>query len=137
MTQRNLAALTIAFGLTLTALAPAAIAQPVAIQQPQLHARATNPNGTFVSGEWTVDVFYNNNTYSYSGRNTSGSSISLSGATVRRDGDKRIYTWNNGGTRYQVVWQSKDPDFIRVRVTTPQGREVLNRLMRRAEGDCC
>jgi hypothetical protein len=137
MTHRNLAALAIVFGLTVTALAPAAIAQPTTAQQLHLQARATNLNGTFVSGEWIVDVSYNNNTYSYSGRNTSGSSISLSGATVRRDGEKRIYTWNNGGTRYQVVWQSKDPDFIRVRVTTPQGREVLNRLMRRAEGDGC
>jgi hypothetical protein len=132
MTHRNLAALAIAFGLTIAALAPAAIAQPVAAQQPKLDARATNPNGTFVSGEWTVSISYDNDTYTYSARNSSTRNwLLLSAGKVRREGDKNIYTWNNNGAGYQVIWQPQDPDFIRVRVTLLELGEVMNRLMRK------
>jgi hypothetical protein len=56
--------------------------------------------------------------------------IRLPNAGISQDGSRRIYTWNNRGTRYQVVWQRRDPDFIRVRrVTAPSGKEILNRLI--------
>jgi hypothetical protein len=99
-------------------------------------AKANSLDGVFADREWTISVYYQNNTYQYSGFNhQTQSSIQLSGATVKRDGQRKIYTWNNGGTRYQVVWQSQDPDYIRVRVTTPRGKEVLNRLLPRQSGE--
>jgi hypothetical protein len=95
-------------------------------------ARANNPDGAFGDREWTISVYYQNNTYTYNGYNLqTDKSISLSGATVSGDSNRKIYTWNNGGTRYQVTWQRRDPNFIRVRVITPSGKEVLNRLFAR------
>jgi hypothetical protein len=93
----------------------------------------TNPDGFFSDREWSVGVSYRNNTYHYNGRRAN-SSIELAGATVVRDGQRKVYTWNNSGTRYQVIWRSLDPDYIRVRVTTPNGKEVLNRLLAREDG---
>jgi hypothetical protein len=118
------------FGLA-TPLLTQAISPMVAV------AKMTSPDGAFVDQEWTITVAYVNNTYQYSGYNSqTKKSIQLSGATVLRDGQRKIYTWNNGGTRYQVVWQSQDPDYVRVRVTTPNGKEVLNRLLSRSEEGC-
>ena len=90
--------------------------------------------GCYKDREWQISVSYRDNSYRYQGKKIGSSrSIELSGATVSRDGARRIYTWNNGGTRYQVVWKSQDPDFIRLRVTTPNGKEVLNRLLTAAQ----
>jgi hypothetical protein len=100
-------------------------------------AQANNLEGAFSDREWDVSVYYRNNTDRYRGQlRGSNKSIELSGATVLRDGNRRIYTWNNNGTRYQVVWQRQDPDYIRVRVTTPRGKEVLNRLLSRCQQGC-
>jgi uncharacterized protein (DUF58 family) len=100
-------------------------------------ARENNPDGAFVDRDWTVSVLYQNNTYQYNGYNhQTQKSIQLSGATVSGDNIRKIYTWNNGGTRYQVTWQRRDPNFIRVRVLTPNGKEVLNRLLPRSEEGC-
>ena len=101
-------------------------------------AEANNLEGSFSDREWDISVYYRNNTYQYRGQLRGlDKSIELSGATVLRDGNRKIYTWNNNGTRYQVVWQRQDPDYIRVRVTTPRGKEILNRLLSRCEGKGC
>lgn len=100
-------------------------------------ASNNNPDGSFSDREWDISVYYRNNSYQYRGQlRGSDNSIQLSGATVLRDGQRRIYTWNNSGTRYQVVWKPQDPDYIRVRVTTPRGKEVLNRLLSRCQQGC-
>jgi hypothetical protein len=102
-------------------------------------AQANNLEGSFSDREWDVHVYYRNNSYRYRGQQRgSNRSIELSGATVskEKDGSRKIYTWNNNGTRYQVVWQHQDPDYIRVRVTTPRGKEVLNRLLSRCQQGC-
>jgi hypothetical protein len=116
------------------------LATPVLVQaiSPTIAvAKVVSPDGSFGDQEWNISVFQENNTYKYSGyNNRTKKSIQLSGATVLRDGQRKIYTWNNGGTRYQVIWQSKDPDYVRVRVTTPNGTEVLNRLLSRSEEGC-
>lgn len=121
------------FGIV-TPLVTAATHPIVAVAQPN-NSNANNLDGTFVDREWTVGVSYRNNTYHYTGRQGK-SSIELAGATVLRDGARKVYTWNNSGTRYQVIWQARDPDYIRVRVTAPNGKEILNRLLSRAD-DCC
>jgi hypothetical protein len=118
------------FGLA-TPLLTQAIAPMVAV------ASDNSLNGAFSDREWDIEVYYQNNTYQYRGQHRgTDRSIQLSGAIVSRDGQRRIYTWNNNGTRYQVVWKPQDPDYIRIRVTTPQGQEVLNRLLSRCEQGC-
>lgn len=88
------------------------------------------PNGTFTDQEWSVSVSFENNSFRYRGQNLmTGDSISLSGARVSGNSQRRIYTWRNGATRYQVSWRPSDPDFIRVQVFAPNGKEVLNRLL--------
>ncbi len=100
-------------------------------------AQSNNLEGAFSDREWDIYVYYRNNSYRYRGQQRgSNRSIELSGATVLKDGNRTIYTWNNNGTRYQVVWQRQDPDYIRVRVTTPRGKEVLNRLLSRCQQGC-
>jgi hypothetical protein len=88
------------------------------------------PNGTFTDNTWSVSVWLENNSLRYRGQNLrTGDSIALSGATVSGNNQRRIYTWRNGPTRYQVSWRPSDPDFIRVQVFAPNGKEVLNRLL--------
>ena len=115
------------FGLATPVLAQT-IAPTIAVAQDR------HPNGAFVDREWTVSVYYRDNTYRYYGyNNLNDSKIELSGATVSGDRQRRIYTWNNGGTRYRVTWKPQDPDFIRVQVKTPDGKQVLNRVLPRSQ----
>lgn len=127
MHKLHTTAVLLLFGLA-TPLVTQAVIPMVAV------AKANSPDGSFVDREWTISIYYQNNTYQYSGYNhQTEKSISLAGATVSGDSNRKIYTWNNGGTRYQVTWQRRDPDFIRVRVITPNGKEVLNRLLPRSQ----
>ena len=87
------------------------------------------PKNTFSDQEWTVILKFTNNSYHYYGRNISnGSSINLSGAVASGSHERQIYTWNNNGTKYQVVWKPNDPNYIRVQVID-RGKVVLNRLL--------
>lgn len=91
-------------------------------------------DGVFNDNKWSVYIAYDRNTYRYrAGRVGGETEIDLAGAVVGGTRDRRTYTWNNGGTRYQVTWQKKDPDFIRVRVLSPRGKEIFNRLLRRED----
>jgi hypothetical protein len=66
--------------------------------------------------------------YSYSG------SLGDNGIDIKRGARnsgsnlRQIYTWDNQGTKYQVIWKPSDPEYIRVRVIS-EGREVLNRVI--------
>ena len=94
-------------------------------------------SGVFSDNKWNVSIAYDRNTYRYkANRIGDKTGIDLAGAVVGGTRDRRTYTWNNGGTLYQAIWQKKDPDFIRVRVLSPSGKEILNRLLKRQE-DCC
>jgi hypothetical protein len=42
---------------------------------------------------------------------------------------RQVYTWDNKGTKYQVIWKPSDPEYIRLRVIS-EGREVLNEILR-------
>ncbi len=98
-------------------------------------ARVVGPEGTFLDRDWNVAVYYQNNSYHYTGYDRrTGRSIELAGAIVSGNRQRKVYTWNNNGTWYQVTWQPQDPNFIRIRVIA-SGREVLNRLLTRADED--
>jgi hypothetical protein len=104
---------------------------------PAVAAPEQRLDGVFGDDQWTVVVSYNRNTYRYTANKIgSQNSIDLAGATLDGTRDRRIYTWNNGRTRYQAIWQPKDPDFVRIRVLSPNGKEVFNRLLARQEGGC-
>ncbi len=93
-------------------------------------------DGAFSDNKWNVNVAYDQNAYRYkASRIGDKTEIDLAGAVVGGTRDRRTYTWNNGGTRYQVTWQKKDPNFIRVRVLSPNGKEIFNRLLRREEDE--
>jgi hypothetical protein len=117
----------IIFGLA-TPLLTQSLAPTVAV------AGSNRPEGSFKDAEWQLTLSRQNNSYHYRGVNIeTGTSIELAGAKVSGNSQRRIYTWNNEGTKYQVVWQSQDPDYIRVKVVSSRNRTILNRLLRRSE----
>jgi hypothetical protein len=86
--------------------------------------------GSYSDRDWTIVIDYENSTYLYVGENhQTRNRIRLYGAKVSGDRYRKIFDWNNGGTHYQVTWQPQDPDYIRVRVISPNGNEILNRLL--------
>jgi hypothetical protein len=88
------------------------------------------PRGTFMDDTWSVSLWFENNSYFYQGKNMkTGASLLLSGATVSGNNQRRIYTWRNGPSRYQVTWRPSDPSVIRVQVFAPNGKVQLNRLL--------
>ena len=110
-------------GLSAPAIANIAIAPPAVAQY-------AAPLGTFQDDTWFVRISYWNNAYFYEGNNkNTGDSIQLSGATFGGNSSRRTMTWNNGGYRYQVAWQPNDPGYIRVQVFSPNGQQILNRLL--------
>ncbi len=101
-------------------------------------ARIDRPDGNFEDKDWNVGLSYQNNSYRYRGLNLkSQTALELSGATISRTNQRKTYTWNNGGTRYQVVWQAQDPDYIRLQVIESNGSVLLNRLLSRTFAESC
>jgi hypothetical protein len=123
MKQLYLTAISLSIGLAMPLFAQA-IVPMVAI------AEESDVTGCYRDSQWQITVYRQNGSYYYYGKhNESDREIRLPNARISQAGSRRIYTWNNRGTRYQVVWQRRDPDFIRVRVTAPSGQEILNRLI--------
>ena len=90
------------------------------------------PEGTFANSEWSLNLFARNNNIYYQAQSLKdSSSLNLENGRTSGSNDRKIYTWNNGAYRYQVVWQPNDPDFVRLRVFTPSGEE-LNQLLSRS-----
>jgi hypothetical protein len=121
----NLKAIALASILGLSAPAIADITLSThAIAQPNA------PLSMYSDGEWSVTIDYFENAFSYYGRNMkTGDSLTLRGAKVSGNSQRRIYTWNNGDYKYQVVWQPRDSGVIRLQVFDGRGRESLNRLL--------
>jgi hypothetical protein len=131
MTRLHQIAIATILGLSTPILAASFQHTPVMAEQAQ------KLDGIFADDQWSVSVMFEQNAYQYYAVNLkSRSEIKLSGAIVSGTRDRRTYSWNNGGTRYQAIWQQRDPEFLRVRVFSPQGKEILNRLLKRQEDDC-
>lgn len=97
---------------------------------PPVVAQASAPLGTFQDNEWSVTIEYYNNALSYYGQNLyTGDSLSLRGAEVSGNSQRRLYKWRNGNYLYQVAWQPNDPGVIRVQVFDGAGKTILNRLL--------
>jgi hypothetical protein len=94
------------------------------------HPYYSSEGSIYRDRDWVVELDYSGNTYRYRGVNKrSGSEIVLAGATVSVTGKRKIYTWNNAGTRYRVTWQPQDPETIRLQVISPNGKYIINRLL--------
>jgi hypothetical protein len=89
------------------------------------------PAGEFRDQEWTVNLSFSNNVYYYYGQNNnSNNNINLSGAVASGTKQRQVYTWNNNGLKYQVTWRPSDANFIRVEVIKPNGKVILNRVLK-------
>ncbi len=108
----------------------------------QLHARETDitnasaSTGYFFTDNWEIKVsrngnnYGNGNSYIYAGRNSkTRDAISLAGGKLTRSEGRHFYKWRNGGTIYLVTWQPDDPNFARVQIFNPDGKEIFNKLM--------
>jgi hypothetical protein len=105
----------------------------------------TEVAGVYSDGDLTVAVSpimrgenysTGRHTYYYNYRGSlGGKSLDIVGGAKNFGSNSRqIYTWDNNGTKYQVVWKPSDPEYIRVRVISG-GREVLNRVIREITDD--
>jgi hypothetical protein len=131
MTRLHQIALATIIGLSTPTLVSGVLPAPVMASQ------AHRLDGVFSDSKWTINISFQRNAYRYQAdRIGDKAGIDLAGATIGGTSERRTYTWNNDGTRYQAIWQPKDPDFIRVRVISPRGNEIFNRLLKRQE-DCC
>ena len=102
---------------------------------------ATEVAGMYSDGDLTVQVApittgknysTGRHSYYYAYRGSlGGKSIEIAGGAKNFGSNSRqVYTWDNNGTKYQVIWKPSDPEYIRVRVIS-EGREVLNRVISR------
>jgi hypothetical protein len=91
------------------------------------------PDGTFGDQEWSIALIYSDNAYTYSGTNEhTGNNIYIdSEPKLSGNRQRQMYTWKSGKHRYQVTWRPRDPNFIRVQVINPNGKEILNRLLQK------
>jgi uncharacterized protein YraI len=131
MTRLHQIAIATILGLSTPILATSVHPTPVMAEQ------APKLDGIFADDQWSVSIIYRQNDYQYYAVNLkSRSEIKLSDAIVSGTHDRRTYNWNNGGIHYQVIWQQRDPSFLRLRVLSPNGKEILNRLLKHQEDDC-
>lgn len=109
----------------------------LAIATPSIAAAPAKLQGFFVDSKWSVDVMPSDGFLTYRGTDlATGKSLSLKRVKVSGSADRRVYTWSNSGTRYHVIWQPKDPDYVRLQVTQPDGKLVVDRLLSRQEDGC-
>jgi hypothetical protein len=109
----------------------------LAIATPSIAAAPAKLEGFFVDSKWSVDVISSNGFLTYKGTDlATGKTLSLKRVKVSGNAERRIYTWNNSGTRYHVIWQPKDPNYVRLQVTQPNGAVIVDRLLSRAEDGC-
>jgi hypothetical protein len=121
-------ALAAAFTLSVPALA-------LSIAPASIAAAPAKLEGYFMDSKVSVEVLSSNGYLTYRGTDLStGKSISLKRVKVSGNADRKVYTWNNSGTRYSVIWQPKDPDYVRLQIVNPNGSTVMNRLLSREHG---
>ena len=91
------------------------------------------PSGKFSDDDWLISLWYKNGTHYYQGTELgTGNSLSLTGAKSLIDRQRHTYTWQNGDYRYQINWQPNNPDYIRLEVFAPNGKQLLNRLLEKS-----
>ncbi len=98
----------------------------------QVAIAQTAPTADYASDRWFVSIWFEDGSLQYEGIDRRNQAwLRLAGATVSGDSSRRVYTWRNGDYRYQVSWRPSDPDFIRLQVFHPSGRELVNSLLQK------
>lgn len=98
-------------------------------QQPSQNSNSEYPLGNFQNDKWLISLRLENNQLTYTGRSRAGGkSLNLKSSSISGNNKRKIFTWNNGNYRYQVIWQPNDPNTIRLKVLN-SGRELLNELL--------
>jgi hypothetical protein len=104
---------------------------------PSIAAAPAKLQGFFVDSKWSVDIMPRDGFLTYRGTNlATNKSLSLKRVKVSGSADRRVYTWSNSGTLYNVIWQPKDPDYVRLQVIQPGGKLVVDQLLARQEDGC-
>lgn len=94
---------------------------------------APKPNEypAYADDEWLVTFEQDGKDIIYYGVNIkTKNGIKLRNVTVQSYPQRRVFSWNNGGTIYQIAYQPNDPDFVRLQVFEGK-KQLLNRLLRR------
>ncbi|MCW6037064.1 hypothetical protein K4A83_12410 [Spirulina subsalsa FACHB-351] len=95
-------------------------------------AQASTPSGTFQDANWAVTLRWHDGAFWYIGRNKrTGAEIALLDPAFTGESHRRVYTWSNNGTLYQVTWRPNEPNIIRLTVMDANGQVPINRLLRR------
>jgi hypothetical protein len=117
--------------LTTPAVAKGRVPLPAQISAPATTiALSDYPDAFFEDEEWSVGIDRLNGDYNYQGTNKkTGAEMRLSNGIVSGPKSRRVYTWNNKGTKYRITWQPTDRAFIRVQAFDGRGKEILNRLL--------
>ncbi|HLO85632.1 MAG TPA: hypothetical protein VK203_11600 [Nostocaceae cyanobacterium] len=76
------------------------------------------------------------NTYYLHTRNLkTNQTFCVGGATVTGTPQRPVFTWSSRGSKYQIAWQPKENDTIRLIVTNPAGKVVTSQLLKRMPGE--
>jgi hypothetical protein len=131
MNLKKILLASIAICTTLTVAAFSMPTMPVSAQSVQSPKIATATlEGFYVGLGWSVNLYRSKGKYNYQGTNLkTGSELELSGATVTRSKGQHIYTWNNEGTKYRVIWKTNDSSHIRLQVIDTNRRVILDRSL--------
>jgi hypothetical protein len=129
----------IAIGTTLgtTVFSPATI--PVSAQSVPAKINivmADKIEGFYMDSDWYINVHLDGNKLNYRGVNRKiNARMQLDGATSSYTKSHHMYTWNNKGTKYRVIFKNHDSSKMRLHVIDYNGRLILNRLLTRDKAE--
>jgi hypothetical protein len=86
--------------------------------------------GMFLDSDWAIYLTLDNKgVHKYRGLNLkTNQSIELKQSKVSSNDLGQVYTWQNGSSKYQIIWQAQNPDFIRLQVFQ-NGKMTLDRML--------
>jgi hypothetical protein len=127
-------AISLVLGLSLPIVADVAI-------DSQALANLPFPEGEFfdVQGQprnWHLTLWQAKGQYYYKNLNLkTGKKLCLFGARVSGNKARPVFTWTNSKYKYQVAWQTVQPELVRLQVINPAGQVILNELLVREPGE--
>jgi hypothetical protein len=62
--------------------------------------------------------------------------VRMKKVTISGNDSRRVYTWRNSKSRYQVIWHPKDPDHVRFQVFKLNGKMIVDTQMTRDFDGC-
>lgn len=97
------------------------------------------PKGAFMdtSQQWVIKLNLDEfGAYTYEAQNRkTGDNLTLKNPEISGNNQRYTYTFKNGLHKYIIGYQPSDTEYIRLKVVNPQGRTILNRLMKKVGDD--